>query len=180
MEYYGQRQESEDHLFKSAQLGDLDRLKECLKNTEYGIDVTTLNVNQSTVLHFACRYGHLHIVQYLTQRYDETIINVNTRNKDGCTPLHFASSSGHLPIVTYLIEEEDCHLFVDDMTNDGDTAYDLALRFQHFDVSDYLSLITNCETSQTKCSIVAASTTKMCVEANNGTCCESFGLYYMD
>ena len=139
VDYYVQRQEVEDQLFDAARLGDLDCMKECIKKVEYGIDVTSLNVNQSTVLHFACRYGHLHIVQYLTQNYDDTIINVNARNKDGCTPLHFASSSGHLHVVKYLIEEEDCHSFVNDLTNDGSKAYDLALSYQHFDVSDYLS-----------------------------------------
>ena len=141
VEYYVQRQELEDQFFEAVQQGDLDRMKKCMQQKEYGIDVTTLNINQSTVLHFACRYGHLHIVQYLTQHYDDTVVNVNARNKDGCTPLHFASGSGHLPIVKYLIEEEGCHSIINDMTNDGDTAYDLAFSFDSYNVADYLSHI---------------------------------------
>ena len=141
VEYFVQRQNLEDQFFEAAKLGDLDRMKTCIKSRGYGIDVTTLNINQSTVLHFACRYGHLHVVRYLTQLYDDTVLNVNARNKDGVTPLHFASGSGHLDIVKYLVEEEDCHSNINDMTNDGNTAYDLALNFDRYNVTDYLSQI---------------------------------------
>ena len=60
-----------------------------------------LNTNGENILHVACRYGHVDIVQYLLT---EVNINLVCKSKNGITPLHFASYKGHVAIVQLLVQ----------------------------------------------------------------------------
>ena len=59
-----------------------------------------------TPLHYACRYGHLKIVQYFIR---EKHCNLLCENNNGSTPLHYACVTGHLNIAQYLIREKHCN-----------------------------------------------------------------------
>jgi len=54
-----------------------------------------------SVIHYACRSGHLNIVKYLLEQ-DPTIIN--DVDAELWTPLHYACNNGHLNIVKLLVE----------------------------------------------------------------------------
>ena len=53
-----------------------------------------------TPLHYACRYGHLNIAQYLIR---EEHCNPSCENNVGWTPLHDACNGNHAHIVQYLL-----------------------------------------------------------------------------
>ena len=55
---------------------------------------------QKTPLHFACKHGYIHIVQFLIEKGAD----IEAKDKNQNTPLYFASSKGHDPVVQYLID----------------------------------------------------------------------------
>ena len=59
-----------------------------------------LSISDWTVIHCACKYGHLDIVKFLVEHGCDPAC----RNAIGATPLHFACWEGHLDVVTFLIE----------------------------------------------------------------------------
>ena len=59
----------------------------------------SLNISDWSLLHCACKYGHLKIVKFLVNQGCDPAC----RNVFGATPLHFACWEGHLDVVTYLI-----------------------------------------------------------------------------
>ena len=64
-------------------------------------DANIRNQNQQTLLHVACEYGMLSIVEYLIENVKA---NVEAEDDVGQTPLFDACRSGHFNIVKYLIE----------------------------------------------------------------------------
>ena len=59
-------------------------------------------MKDSTLLHFACRFGHIIIVEYLINVGG----NINSMNHNDETPLHYAAQYGHLGIVEYLVNQK--------------------------------------------------------------------------
>ena len=59
-----------------------------------------------TLLHLACRHGHLDITKYLIK---EQKCNPEATICNGITPLHLACKSGHLHIARCLITEHKCN-----------------------------------------------------------------------
>lgn len=77
-----------------------------------------------TSLHYACRNGHLAVVQYLLEprRSDNSSASaaphyptVDITSGDGTTPLHLACYGGHLEVIQYLIEDRKADIY---RTND--------------------------------------------------------------
>jgi ankyrin repeat protein len=79
-----------------------------LKNYKDKIDTTrlysckpdTIALNRFNLLGVACIYGHLEIVQYLSEFF-----NVNEPNEWNCTPLYAAIASGELKMVKWLVNQ---------------------------------------------------------------------------
>jgi len=63
-------------------------------------DRNTLGFQGETLLHVACRYGHLDIVQYLVEQKGA---HLNIVDDLGCTPLHCAAKGGSCPVFEYLL-----------------------------------------------------------------------------
>ena len=61
----------------------------------------SLNISDWSVIHCACKYGHLDIVKFLVEQHH---CDPACTNAIGATPLHFACWEGHLDAVRYLIE----------------------------------------------------------------------------
>ena len=63
------------------------------------------DVQNSTPLHLAARYGHLDAVKYLVEevKCDPNCTDLNQR-----FPLHDACQNGHLNVIKYFIEVHDC------------------------------------------------------------------------
>jgi len=55
-----------------------------------------------TPLHYAARYGHLSVVEYLVNQKAD----INANGKEKMTPLHLAASNDHLSVVEYLVNRK--------------------------------------------------------------------------
>ncbi|XP_025409140.1 myotrophin-like [Sipha flava] len=93
---------SED-LSWALQIGDLDTVKEQLQRLARkngGWDINNVS-NGRTMLHKACDYGHLDIVEYLIQNGAD----INKKDNFGITPLLCALWENHLRVAKYLIDK---------------------------------------------------------------------------
>ncbi|VDD95343.1 unnamed protein product [Enterobius vermicularis] len=70
------------------------------------------DVQKETSLHYACRFGDLKLIKFLT----DSGADLNARNGKLGTPLHCAVSHGHLPAVRHLLE---CEVEIDQKDNSG-------------------------------------------------------------
>jgi ankyrin repeat protein len=52
-----------------------------------GVDLSARRLDRNTALHFACQFGHVEVVQYLTSKDG---VDINKTGKYGWTPLHTA------------------------------------------------------------------------------------------
>jgi len=57
-----------------------------------------------TPLHYAARYGHLSVVEYLVNQKAD--INAQSSGYPSGTPLHYAAQNGHLSVVEYLVNQK--------------------------------------------------------------------------
>jgi len=107
--------DTESQLIQVCITGDLPTLKNII--TKQGLNPSEVkDTSGLTLLHLACKHGHLDITQYLIR---EQNCNPETLTSNGRTPLHIACNSGHLHIVECLISEYKCNPHCTD--NDGYT-----------------------------------------------------------
>jgi hypothetical protein len=84
-----------------------------------------------TILHYACRGGHVDLVRDLVDRHS----NVHQRSKYGTDALMYASSNNHIPVMEFLLSRGA------DMTardNDGTTALGLAALYDKLSACKFL------------------------------------------
>ncbi len=80
------------------QMGNLDHVK-CFMEKQRIDPVAPPQMNHSTPLYRACRYGHLPIVEYLLEQG----AHINEYyEKEGMTPFHVAIKAKHLDVVNFL------------------------------------------------------------------------------
>jgi len=87
------------NIFEACEAGDLERVRELARG---GVDVCRANDDGWTPMMFACKHGHLHIVQFLFQNGAKD--DVRRPNNDGATPMWFACQEDHLDIVQFLFQ----------------------------------------------------------------------------
>ena len=58
-------------------------------------------MSQLTPLHFACKEGHLDVVQHLIRKGAQ----IDAKTQKNWTPLNQACFNGHLEVIEYLIQE---------------------------------------------------------------------------
>ena len=80
---------------------------------EPGIDVTRRDVNGSTALHLACRYGQVDLVQQLLD-HPGGLYCLEWQDKWGETPLLTATRKGHLQCVKRLLQVPGIYLATKD------------------------------------------------------------------
>ena len=113
----------------AARQGHIELVK-AITNMESG-DKNPKDASGVTPLHLAALYGHLDIVEHLCT----FVQDVNIKDNYNQTPLHSASRQGKLEVVQFLIgKKADPKL----KANNGSTAYDLAIKYKHSAVADYL------------------------------------------
>lgn len=126
-------------IFTHCKDGNLVAVKVWLDNTEN--DLNQGDDHLFSPLHWACREGHLHIVDILLSRGAQ----VNAANMGDDTPLHNAAQMGHLPIIRKLIQHK-CDLNV--LNEHGNTPLHYACFGQYAACCDELvsngALITIC------------------------------------
>jgi ankyrin repeat protein len=71
-----------------------------------GAQVEARNINGSTPLHYAARYGRVEIVRLLCNRGADA----DARNYAGLRPLHTSAFFGQISIVKELIEERNAEI----------------------------------------------------------------------
>ena len=124
-------------LFKVVIDGELDVLQILIN---YGADINARDSRGNTLLHYACKTGHLPIVEYLIVQRN---MSPNIQNQQDKTPLHWACWNGHLPIVEFLISQ-GADISVKD--ENGWTPLKAAQESYHLDIVKYLRsyTIANC------------------------------------
>jgi Ankyrin repeats (3 copies) len=116
------------HLMEAAYVGNLLAVKGLVRA---GASVEKATSEGDTPLFFACRAGHLEVVQFLVE---ECNANVNrARQVDGVTSLMVAALNNHIATVDYLLGVEG--IIVDAPTNEmKETALLAASSQGHFEV----------------------------------------------
>ena len=97
-----------------------------------GCDVYDKDSNGRTVLHHACSYGKLELVQYLVDNYTDML---TIRNKTGQSPFLLIGFSGSVELVKYLISRE-CDVY--DKDSSGRTVLHNACQEGKLELVQYL------------------------------------------
>ncbi len=131
-------------LFEAAKVGEVDTVRLLLS---LGTPVAIKDATGNTPLHYAADGGHVDVVTLLLEkRRDERglrkkfnkLKTEEMRNNDGFSPLHLAAQGGHLEVVQALYQyteaTERLFLWGECLTQDGEAAYELAVRNNHRDV----------------------------------------------
>ena len=97
------------------------------------------DVLYKTLLHFAARYNHLELVQYLAAKQQ---VDPLCQTKHGSTPLHLACQGGNIDIVRYLMNEMKKYPSLKDMVyikdHAGWTPLHCAAKCNHLEIVQYL------------------------------------------
>jgi len=91
---------------------------------ENGAGINRKDEYNQTPLHWAARYGHLSVVEYLLNQKAD--INAQASGNRSGTPLHYAASNGHLSVVEYLVNQK---ADINAKNNDVEFLYLLRLLF---------------------------------------------------
>jgi hypothetical protein len=101
--YMGASSRAHKYIFSiwyASRYGRLERVQ-ALLDRKTPVDALDKNNKNCTALHWACKFGHLHVVKLLIKHGAST----NNIDTDGNSPLHFAAGTGgSLPLVRYLLE----------------------------------------------------------------------------
>jgi cytohesin len=100
-------------------------------------DITALDTNDASPLHYAAQYGHASAIEYLRQHTGRGL-SVNHQNRIGATPLHLAAGSGHLAAVTALFQFDGLNPNLTNAHAPGQTPFQLALARGHHDVVAFM------------------------------------------
>ncbi|XP_067659906.1 putative ankyrin repeat protein RF_0381 [Haliotis asinina] len=65
-----------------------------------GAKVSLLDIRGNSILHLACRGGHVEVVKYVVS---QDLVDINSRNKKGMTPVMMAAGRGHQEVVGLLM-----------------------------------------------------------------------------
>ncbi len=85
-------------IFEYAEQGNLHKVKLLLNKS----NVDDADDSDKTVLHWACRNGHIKIARYALEKG----ANIEAKNETGWTPLCYAAQKGHLDIVKLLLSKD--------------------------------------------------------------------------
>lgn len=121
---------------------DIEELKRCLEsNTEENAMVNKEDINSpcygdKTLLDIVAMFKANAFYQELLKH--STIPVQDIKSPSGYTPLHKAASVGNLELLMFLVTS-GCD--VGNLTNHGETAQQIALRYQNVDCSDFLNVV---------------------------------------
>ena len=120
----------ETNVNDSVEKGNIESLRYLIDVANESLEID--HPEKQTLLHIACIYGHIPIIQYLVKKG----FDINAPSTIGETPLHIACSNGHLSAVRYIIET--LHASTDSVDKDGYNALHFAAKNGHVPVVKYL------------------------------------------
>ena len=122
----------EEYYLECARFGELDNLKEAMKDAKKDFNVNLVDFGGNTALHLASANGFIDVVRYLV---NELHCNINAKNKSLSTPLSWAAFNGQRTVVEFLLEKGADF----DVKNiNGKKPSDLAYDNGYYDINDIL------------------------------------------
>ena len=122
----------EEYYLECARFGELQELKEAMKDATKDFNVNLVDFGGNTALHLASANGFIEIVKYLV---DELHCDINAKNKSLSTPLTWAAFNGQKKVVEFLLEKG---ADFDVKNSNGKKPSELAYDNGYYDVSDIL------------------------------------------
>ena len=112
--------------------------------------INILGLNGWHVLHYACQFGHLELLNHIFRNRDFDI-DFNVADQNGHTPLHDACYNGQFEVVKFLLENsKEKGIDVYKKANNQKTAEDLARRKGHANILELLEAWTLQETIEAR------------------------------
>ena len=90
----------DEYYLECARFGELNDLKNAMKDADSKFNVNITDFNGNTALHMSCSNGFLDVVKYLIE---ELKVDINPKNKSNSTPLSWAALNGQKEVVKYFI-----------------------------------------------------------------------------
>jgi ankyrin repeat protein len=87
-------------LFKSCEQGDLKTLEKYLNPLSSSDIILIRGEQKATLVHYAARYGHIHILEYLIEKKHLDISQLRTEH--GATCAHDAAVCDQVEILNYI------------------------------------------------------------------------------
>ena len=122
----------EEYYLECARYGELQDLKEAMKDVTKDFNVNLVDFGGNTALHLASANGFIEVVKYLV---DELHCDINAKNKSLSTPLSWAAFNGQKKVVEFLLEKG---ADFDVKNSNGKKPSELAYDNGYYDVSDIL------------------------------------------
>ena len=99
------------------------------------VDIDIKGYDAQTPLVYACKKGHLQIIEYLISKGAD----VNEEHKDGLHVIHYAAMFGHLDIVQYLVERQNIDVNIKGtFISNIKTPLHFACKFGYLPIVEYL------------------------------------------
>ena len=122
----------EEYYLECARYGELQDLKEAMKDATKDFNVNLVDFGGNTALHLASANGFIEVVKYLV---NELHCDINAKNKSLSTPLSWAAFNGQKKVVEFLLEKGADF----DVKNiNGKKPSELAYDCGYYDISDIL------------------------------------------
>ena len=122
----------EEYYLECARYGELQDLKEAMKDATKDFNVNLVDFGGNTALHLASANGFIEVVKYLV---NELHCDINAKNKSLSTPLSWAAFNGQKKVVEFLLEKG---ADFDTKNINGKKPSELAYDCGYYDISDIL------------------------------------------
>ena len=122
----------EEYYLECSRYGELNDLKEAMKDAKKDFNVNLVDFGGNTALHLASANGFIDVVKYLV---NELHCDIDPKNKSLSTPLSWAAFNGQKNVVEFLLEKGADFNF---KNINGKKPSELAYDSGFYDVSDIL------------------------------------------
>lgn len=94
------------------------------------------DVEKRTPLHYAAYRGHIHIIEWILDNFENSELLLKSSNMRGSNCLHIACQKGHLKLAKYLVAHG---VSINGQNNTGNTPFHFACENGHIKLAKWLS-----------------------------------------